>query len=116
SKNFRISALKEHTKTKDHIDSSKNDILLNKFKQLTHLGRTIEAPYLIFENYLIIYENNTYARELLFSISTTIEKSIWEELSLAMTIGITVDESTDISTESHIIIYVKYLIDDIIKI
>jgi hypothetical protein len=78
--------MKEHEKTKDHINSHKrneieimnidilsehiitlmkiiysmaqNDILLNKFKNLTHLGRAIEALHLIPENHPITYENN----------------------------------------------------------
>ncbi|CAG8814768.1 28439_t:CDS:1, partial [Racocetra persica] len=114
--NFRLSAMKEHEKTKDHINSFKkneimnipkehiitlmkiiysmaqDDIPLNKFKNLTHLGRAIKAPHLISENQPITYENNICGRELLFSISTSIENNIWRELSLALAIGIIVDE------------------------
>ncbi|CAG8806136.1 27725_t:CDS:2, partial [Dentiscutata erythropus] len=138
--NIKLYAVKEHTKTQDHTDSckkneilntppehikslmkiiyclAKNDIPLNKFSQLAHLGCAIGAPDLVSENHPITYENNTCAREMLFSISTTIEKSIWEKLNIATAIGIIVDKSTDISTESHLIIYVKYLINGIIKI
>ncbi|CAG8712592.1 5226_t:CDS:2, partial [Cetraspora pellucida] len=113
--NIKLYAVKEHTKTQDHTDSckkneilntppehikslmkiiyclAKNDIPLNKFSQLAHLGRAIGAPDLVSENHPITYENNTSIR-------------------------IIVDESTDISTESHLIIYVKYLINGIIKI
>ncbi|CAG8816772.1 9678_t:CDS:1, partial [Dentiscutata erythropus] len=133
------SAIKEHAETKDHLDSckrnkikvpsehiislmkiiycmAKDDLPLNKFKNLTHLGRAIEAPHLIPENNPITYENNICGRELLSSISSSIENNIWKKLSLASAIGIIVDESTDIAMESHIIIYVRYFINGVIKI
>ncbi|CAG8479737.1 11879_t:CDS:2, partial [Dentiscutata heterogama] len=108
--NIKLYAIKENAKTKDHTNSyrkneklnippehiislikiiyclAKNNIPLNKFKPLAYLGHAIEASHLVSEDYLIIYENNS-------------------------SIEIIVDESTDISTESHIIIYVKYLIN-----
>ncbi|RIA83028.1 hypothetical protein C1645_834452 [Glomus cerebriforme] len=40
--------------------------------------------------------------------SPTIEEELWNELNETTNIGIMVDESTDISTQSHIILYVKY--------
>ncbi|CAG8808762.1 6033_t:CDS:2, partial [Dentiscutata erythropus] len=95
---------------------AKEDLPLNKFKQLTHLGRAIEAPHLISENHPITYKNNICGRELLYSISSSIEDNIWKELSLASAIGIIVDESTDIDMESHLIIYVRYFINGVIKI
>ncbi|CAG8640672.1 12987_t:CDS:2, partial [Dentiscutata heterogama] len=132
--NIKLYAIKEHAKTKDHTDSyrkneklnvlpehinlmkiiyclAKNNIPLNKFKPLAYLGYAIEAPYLVSEDHLITYKNNSCTRKLLSSISVTIEESIWKELSLATAIGIIVNESTDISTKSYIIIYVKYLIN-----
>ncbi|CAG8655575.1 7160_t:CDS:2 [Cetraspora pellucida] len=114
--NGKVSAIKDHMKTRDHSKSykqnkitnvppehiislmkivycmAKDDLPLNKFKHLTHLG------------------------QLLYSISSSIENNIWRELSLASAIGIIVDESTDIAMESHIIIYVRYFINGIIKI
>ncbi|KAF0523911.1 zinc finger protein [Gigaspora margarita] len=81
-------AIKEHAKTKDHINSyiknetlnvpsehiismmkiiyclAKEDIPLNKFKPLAHLDHAIEAPHLVSENHLITYENNPCAHEL----------------------------------------------------
>ena len=53
---------------------------------------------------------------MLSSISSLIKKHIWKELCLAITIGIIVNESTDITIESYLIIYVRYFINSIIKI
>ncbi|CAG8524200.1 3505_t:CDS:2, partial [Dentiscutata heterogama] len=115
--NFKYSAIKEHAETKDHLDlckrnkikvpsehiislmkiiycMAKDDLPLNKFKNLTHLGRAIEAPHLIPENNPITYENNIYGQELLSSISSSIENNIWKELSLASAIEIIVDENS----------------------
>ncbi|CAG8833517.1 17568_t:CDS:2, partial [Racocetra persica] len=46
----------------------------------------------------------------------SIENKLWNELCLATAIGIIVDESTDIATESHIIVYVRYIFNGTIKI
>ncbi|CAG8689105.1 8480_t:CDS:2 [Cetraspora pellucida] len=140
STNLKLYAIKEHAKTRDHLKSykkdeimsvlpehiislmkiiycmAKEDLLLNKFKHLTHLGHAIEAPHLISKNHPVTYENNMCGRELLYSISSSIEDNIWKELSLASAIGIIVDESTDIAMESHVIIYVRYFINSVVKI
>ncbi|CAG8631915.1 16913_t:CDS:2, partial [Cetraspora pellucida] len=129
STNLKLYVVKEHEQTKDHVDSykkdkilnipskhivslmkiiyyiAKYDILLNKFQPLTYLGHAIEASHLISKDHLITYENNFSLRELLFSISVSVEQSIWNELDLATAIRIIVDESTDIASEFHIIIY-----------
>ncbi|CAG8466039.1 26825_t:CDS:1, partial [Racocetra persica] len=56
------------------------------------LGCTINSLYLISKNSSITYKNSVYRYELLFSIATSVEASIWKELCLAIAIGITVDE------------------------
>ena len=64
----------------------------------------------------ITYENPTSARDLLSAISLSIEKELWNELNETTSIGIMIDESTNISTESHIILYVKYCLRGFIKV
>ena len=53
---------------------------------------------------------------MLSAISISIEETIWEELNETTAFGIMVDESTDISREPHLIIYVKYCLHEKIKI
>ncbi|CAH1770032.1 13839_t:CDS:2, partial [Entrophospora sp. SA101] len=67
-------------------------------------------------NNTISYENNKSGRELLKSISESIELVIWNELKNCKAFGVMVDESTDISTNSHFIIYVKYCYKGIVKV
>nr|CAG8432985.1 7435_t:CDS:2 [Entrophospora candida] len=54
--------------------------------------------------------------KLLKSISESIELVIWNELENCKAFGVMVDESTDISTNLHFIIYVKYCYEGIIKV
>ncbi|CAG8471376.1 13986_t:CDS:2, partial [Racocetra persica] len=110
STNIKLYAVKEHTKTKDHISSeakkeiinappghvislmkivysmARNDFPLSKFNQLTLMGRAIESPHLISKDCSITYENNIYGRELLSSIALSIENKLWNELCLATAI------------------------------
>ena len=54
--------------------------------------------------------------EILSAISNSIEETIWKELDEAIAFGIMVDESTDISCEPHLIIFVKYYLHGNIKV
>nr|CAG8437268.1 12113_t:CDS:2 [Entrophospora candida] len=67
-------------------------------------------------NNTITYKNNKSGQELLKSISESIELVIWNELENCKAFGVMVDESTDISTNLHFIIYVKYCYEGIIKV
>ncbi|CAB5391304.1 unnamed protein product [Rhizophagus irregularis] len=143
SKDFKSSALSEHSTTKDHTDATnreiakvelikvtnnaidraqnhvsvlmkiifwlaENDISLNKLPEVVRLCRILDCPQLLSASNTITYENNVSGREILSAISNSIEEIIWKELAEAAAFGIMVDESTDISCESHLIIYVKY--------
>jgi hypothetical protein len=95
---------------------AKNDIPLNKLAKVIQLCRALECPQLLSISNPITYENNVSGRQMLSAISSSIEEVIWEELDEAMAFGIMIDESTDISCEPHLIIYVKYCLHGNIKI
>ncbi|CAB4479250.1 unnamed protein product [Rhizophagus irregularis] len=95
---------------------AQNNLPLNQFSQLVQLGRALESPNLISNSNSITYENPTSAKDLLLAISSSIEEELWNELNETTSFGIMVDESTDISTESHIILYVKYCLRGFIKV
>jgi len=95
---------------------AKNDIPLNKFPSAIQLGRALESPKIISNTNSITYENPVSGRDFLSAIALSIEEKIWQELKNSTSIGIMIDESTDIACESHIIIYVKYCIQGVIKI
>jgi len=111
-------------KAQNHIGSlmkiifwlAENDISLNKLSEVVKLCRILGCPQLISASSTINYENNVSGREILSAISISIEETIWEELNEAIAFGIMVDESTDISCEPHLIIYVKYCLHGKIKI
>jgi hypothetical protein len=87
---------------------AENDIPLNKLSKIIQLCRALECPQLLSNSNPVTYENHVSGREMLSAISNSIEETIWEELDEATAFGIMIDESTDISCEPHLIIYVKY--------
>ena len=93
-----------------------NDIPLNKLSEVVKLCRILGCLQFLSTSNIIIYENNVSGCEILSAISRSIEETIWKELGEAIAFGIMVDESTDISCESHLIIYVKYCLYGNIKI
>jgi hypothetical protein len=95
---------------------AKNDISLNKLSEVVKLCRILECPHLLSASNTITYENNVSGREILSAISNSIEETIWKELDEAIAFGIMVDESTDISCEPHLIIFVKYCLHGNIKV
>ncbi|PKB97842.1 hypothetical protein RhiirA5_432413 [Rhizophagus irregularis] len=80
------------------------------------LCRALECPKFLSISNPITYENNISGRQMLSAISNSIEEAIWKELDEATAFGIMIDESTDISCEPHLIIYVKYCWHGNIKI
>jgi hypothetical protein len=95
---------------------AENDISLNKLSEVVRLCRILNCPQILSASNTITYENNVSGREILSSISNSIEETVWKELAEAAAFGIMVDESTDISCEPHLIIYIKYCLRGNIKI
>ncbi|CAB4393669.1 unnamed protein product [Rhizophagus irregularis] len=95
---------------------AENDIPLSKLPKIMQLCRALECPKFLSISNPIIYENNISGRQTLSAISNSIEEAIWKELDEATAFGIMIDESTDISCEPHLIIYVKYCWHGNIKI
>jgi hypothetical protein len=95
---------------------AKNDIPLNKLPKAVELCRALECPKLLSNSNPVTYENNISGRQMLSAISNSIEEVIWRELDESTAFGIMIDESTDISCEPHLIIYVKYCWHGNIKI
>ena len=87
---------------------AKNDIPLNKLPKAVELCRALECPKLLSNSNPVTYENNISGCQMLSAISNSIEEVIWRELDESTAFGIMIDESTDISCEPHLIIYVKY--------
>ncbi|CAG8804342.1 29230_t:CDS:2, partial [Racocetra persica] len=110
SKNIKLYAVKEHAKSKDHINSSKKKEIVTASSG--HIISLMKIVYCIAQNDIPLKKFNQMTRlsQLLLSIATSIE------LCLATAISIIVYESTDIATESHIVVYVRYIFDGIIKI
>ncbi|CAJ0846726.1 4318_t:CDS:2, partial [Entrophospora sp. SA101] len=61
-------------------------------------------------------KNNKSGQELLKPIFEFIELVIWNELENCKAFGVMVDGSTDIFTNSHFFIYVKYCNKGVIKV
>ncbi|CAG8721475.1 6749_t:CDS:2, partial [Cetraspora pellucida] len=91
------------------------DIALNKIKSFIDLAQFIEVPYIKKEGH-ITYANYNSALQMLEAMSILIDNDLWNELKNSSAIGILIDESTDIATESHIIVYVKYCLYGIVKV
>jgi len=95
---------------------AENDVPLNKLPKVVQLCRALECPQLLSSSNPVTYENHVSGRQILSAISNSIEEAIWKELDEATAFGIMIDESTDISCEPHLIIYVKYCLYGKIKI
>ncbi len=63
-----------------------------------------------------IYDNHTTSLEMLDTLAQTIKDKIWQDLATCSAFGIMLDESTDITIESHVILYVKYCLYGVIKV
>ncbi|CAG8829959.1 22687_t:CDS:2, partial [Cetraspora pellucida] len=101
-------------KNKDHIIGVskivytlvRQDILLAKLPYFVQLSRELKSPFIADGS--ITYENEISGREFAFAISNIIKTEIWKELSEAVFFGVMIDESTDISMNKHVDIYVMY--------
>ncbi len=63
-----------------------------------------------------IYDNHTISLKMLDALAQTIKDKIWQDLEACSAFRIMLDESTDIATELHVILYVKYYLYGVIKI
>ncbi len=96
--------------------ASKN-LPLHKLKSFIDFSRFIRVPYIKASNDNgSMYDNHTTSLEMLDALAQTIEDKIWQDLATCSAFGIMLDESTDIATESHIILYVKYCLHRVIKV
>ena len=64
----------------------------------------------------LMYDNHTTSLKILDALAQMIEDKIWQDLATCSAFGIMLDESTDIVTESHVILYVKYCLHGVIKV
>src|SRR4051794_21606359 len=93
------------------------DLPLHKLKSFINFSRFIGVPYIKASNDNdLMYNNHTTSLEILDALAQTIEDKIWQDLVTCSAFGIMLDESTDIATESHVILYVKYYLNGVIKI
>ena len=90
---------------------------LHKLKSFIDFSRFIGVPYIKASNDNgSMYDNHTTSLEILDALAQTIEDKIWQDLATCSAFGIMLDESTDIATESHVILYVKYCLHGVIKV
>ena len=90
---------------------------LHKLKSFINFSRFIGVPHIKASNDNgSMYDNHTTSLEMLDALAQTIEDKIWQDLEACSAFGIMLDESTDIATESHVILYVKYCLHGVIKI
>src|SRR6266498_5854509 len=90
---------------------------LHKFKSFINFLHFIRVPYIKASNDNgSMYDNHTTSLEMLDALAQTIEDKIWQDLATCSAFGIMLDESTDITIESHVILYVKYCLYGVIKV
>ena len=63
-----------------------------------------------------LYQDGTTCIEIINIISDLLEKDVLTDLRATSTIGIMIDESTNLSTEKHLILYVTYIKNSEIQI
>ncbi|CAG8532737.1 9312_t:CDS:2 [Dentiscutata erythropus] len=84
----------------------KQEIALAKLPYFVQMSYELESPFIVDGS--ITYENEVSGHEFAFAISNIIKAEIWEEIRESVSFGIMIDESTDISTNKHIDIYIMY--------
>ncbi|GES83200.1 zinc finger protein 862-like [Rhizophagus clarus] len=129
SKNIgKKSAIQEHNSSSGHKEALKKESSRLAMVKATsnainyankHVESLMKIIYSMAQNNLPLNQFSQLvqlAKDLLSAISLSIEEELWSELNETTCFGIMVDESTDISTESHIILYVKYCLRGFIKV
>ncbi|CAG8558877.1 6733_t:CDS:2 [Funneliformis caledonium] len=82
---------------------------LHKLKSFINFSRFIGVPHIKASNDNgSMYDNHTISLEMLDAFAQIIENKIWQDLEACSAFKIMLDESTDIATELHVILYVKY--------
>ncbi|XP_041365566.1 zinc finger protein 862-like [Gigantopelta aegis] len=141
SKNYRMSALTDHVKSRDHLTAEglqtiKSQKLIESIVIKSTAIADDSMTTLIRNSYLLafedlplekyeslnrnsrltgsiittsMYQDRRTATELITIASDIIRESIIEDLKSSKAIGIMVDESTDLETEKHLIIYATYV-------
>ncbi|CAG8802504.1 14388_t:CDS:2, partial [Dentiscutata erythropus] len=84
----------------------RQDIPLAKFSYFIQMFCELESPFIMEGS--ITYENEVSSREFAFAIFNIIKADIWKEISEAVSFGIMIDKSTDISMNKYLVIYVIY--------
>ena len=56
-----------------------------------------------------LYQDSTACEEFMSLISRHLDDSLIEKIRQSPTLGIMIDESTDLSMEKHLIVYINYL-------
>ena len=93
------------------------NLSLHKLKSFIDFSRFIRMSYIKASNDNgSIYDNHTTSLKMLDALAQTIKDKIWQDLITCSAFGIMLDESTDIATELHVILYVKYYLYGVIKI
>ena len=60
-----------------------------------------------------LYQDDTACSVFLSIISRVLDKNLIEKLQKSTAVGIMIDESTDLGTEKHLIVYINYLVDGV---
>jgi hypothetical protein len=89
----------------------KNNIPFSKFPSQVELAIALEAPDIVNEN-STNYINVKSANEFLNSFSNIVADRLWKDLFDADFFSIMIDESTDITVEKHLVVYITYIKSD----
>ncbi|CAG8628384.1 6721_t:CDS:2, partial [Funneliformis caledonium] len=111
SKNFKINTLFEYASIKQY----------EKAFQLKGQKKGNENCYKMLyietsNDNSSMYNIYTTSLEMLDALVQIIEDKIWQDLVTCSAFRIMLNESTDIATESHVILYVKYYLHWMIKV
>ena len=105
---------KVHEKTDDAMTTlfrnayyvARENLPIDKFQSLNELSKLNGAPITS-----TMYQEDTACSEFIQIISTQLEESTIKNVKDSPAFGIMIDESTDLSTQMHLILYISFLKD-----
>jgi hypothetical protein len=143
---LKIYALDKHSLSEDHIDAISKEVTLQSMErkantlnseQNTGLKQLFTLAYHVAKEHFAIskfekeirmiellglkidigfYRNPHEAKDIIECISQDLETQCIDRIRQDLIYSLILDESTDISTESHLVIYVKYFDEEMRKI
>ncbi|KAK6186625.1 hypothetical protein SNE40_005914 [Patella caerulea] len=88
----------------------KENVAIDKYESLNELTEINGSPMTT-----KLYRSSHTASEFISIISSDIEENILADIQQSPALGIMLDESTDLSSEKHLIVYINYIKDGMCK-